>query len=193
MASFAFVSACSLTNIYIHPNDKDSAPTAVNEPSRPVSSNLFVGYSGWFEKNKQQIPTLKEREILSSYLKYLEHPDAKTGSQVVKKMKSLAKDKKHKISSRWVSFFDSIPELTNNGYSLGVASGERFFPLIEKGDKTALEILILYSACVKTEGSDAIALSEYENIAKEKHLGAIQKIHQEAKNQKFLSEYTTRL
>lgn len=138
------------------------------------------------------VPDKVERAILENYLAYLDGGYAKSLEKIISDLKKKALKNGKPISSQWISLFEGNSEfcLFKNPniceYSVGNASSEKLKPRIEKGEKLAVELVLIYSAAVATDGADAEGLEEYQGIVKRKHPELVKKI--ESKHKAFFKK-----
>jgi len=135
------------------------------------------------------IPDKGERRILQDYIKYLDNNDPKIATKITSSLKKKALSRSKPLSANWISFFEgnsqfclfSNPNICT--YSIESASKERLMPLISDGDKTAIELVLVYSAAVSLDGAEAESIGEYQSIIKKKHAALIEEV--EVKNKDF--------
>lgn len=138
------------------------------------------------------IPDKDEKAILENYLTYLWSGEAKKLEKVISDLKKKATKSGKPVSPKWISFFEGNSEfcLHKNPnvceYSVGSASSEKLRPKIDKGDKLAMELVLVYSAAVATDGADAEGLGEYQGVLKRKYPAQIKNI--EAKHKSFFKK-----
>lgn len=135
------------------------------------------------------VPDKVEKAILENYVTYLDGGDAKILRKIVSDLKDRALKNGKPISPQWLSFFEGNSEfcLHKNPniceYSVGSASNEKLKPRLDAGDKLAVELVLIYSAAVATDGADAEGLAEYQGIIKGKYPQLIKNI--ETKHKSF--------
>lgn len=129
------------------------------------------------------VPDRGDRIILENYLAYLESGDTKKSENVIFDLKKKASKNKKPVSPQWLSFFEGHSEFclrkTPNicEYSLSDATAEKLKPRVENGEKNAVELVLIYSAAIATDGADAEGLSEYQKIIEKKHPELIKEIN----------------
>lgn len=126
-------------------------------------------YVKCFESLKANVESSAEREFLSAYLSYLKFRSQKNGRVVIDSLLKLQQAEGEKYRSATVGLFEGSAKLcceTGCSYSMGSATRERLWPKVKSGDATAVEIVLMYSTLIGTDGAESESLRDYQKVVR---------------------------
>lgn len=104
-------------------------------------------YKNWVKEIKKISPS--EKKLILDYLIYLENPKKKNTTALFKKLKSSIQKNHSPVDYEYFHLFTNQPLLIHKTQSLANLSYKHLVPLVEKGDPSALEFILIYTASSK--------------------------------------------
>ena len=139
------------------------------------------------KKRLKQIPLNAERKFNMVFVNYLLTGHPPTGQKLILKLKNLVQSKDQKISSPWVDIFETKTKFKRLNSGLGEFTHNGLLQLLQFGDPTAIEFLMIYSASVQMNTLDYRYLKGYSRFIKKNYRSILKESI--LKNEVFLLDY----
>jgi hypothetical protein len=136
----------------------------------------------------EHVPSDGERFFLKAYLDYLQTGTASDGEKALIALKQLKlKFEGEQIRSQWIGLFEGSVQVCCEDsasacvYSIGSASYEKLLPRVQRGDPTAIALVLTYSVLVQVDGAEAESLAEFQEEVR-KHPEAVKVFEKDQKD-----------
>ncbi len=139
----------------------------MTKPQTPAASQDVEAYKTWLKKKTFGLP--QEQKLISNYLTFLQLKKSPSAQKVIQQLVTTARRNQSPVLYQNFGLFKNSSQLIYKAQSLATLSMKHLVPLLDNGDKKAIELLLVYSAASSVDSTEAELLSPLLKMIHEKH------------------------